>query len=158
MEYSSIPTPKSISNDLSSIHDNSNINISSSNDTPSHHNSINSSVNNTPLNKINTNYYISTKKNQDNDKAYVQYKKLDNLSIIDKRENINLISKQNRLTSLPYPLISPADKVSSTISKTTSINIDTLLKTIGFQNFPKVLKHYKLHPKITSTFKILDVI
>ena len=83
---------------------------------------------------------------------------MDNLSIIDKRENINLISKQNQLNLLPYPLISPADKVSSTISKTTSINIDTLLKTIGFQNFPKVLKHYKLHPKITSTFKILDVI
>ena len=62
MEYLSIPTPKSISNNFSSIHDNSNINVSSSNDAPSHHNSISSSVNNTPLNKINTNHYINTKK------------------------------------------------------------------------------------------------
>ena len=60
MKYLSIPTPKSITNDLSLIHDNSNTKVSSSNDALSHHNNSSSSVNNTPLKNINTNNYINT--------------------------------------------------------------------------------------------------
>ena len=92
---------------------------------------------------------------QDNVKAYIQYTEVDNLSITDKYDSINTASIHNHINSSLYPLISPADKVSSTISKTTSINIDTLLKTIGFQNVPKVLKHYKNVSKENSTFRIL---
>ena len=60
MKYLSIPTPKSITNDLSLIHDNSNTKVSSSNDALSHHNNSSCSVNNTPLKNINTNNYINT--------------------------------------------------------------------------------------------------
>ena len=135
MKYLSIPTPKSITNDLSLTHNITNTKVSSSNDALSHHNNTSSSVNNSPINNINTTNYTNTQIIQDNGKAYVQYKEVNNLLIIDKDENFNIISKQNQINLLPYQLISLADKVSLTISKTTLINIDTLLKTLVSKMF-----------------------
>lgn len=44
---------------------------------------------------------------------------------------------------VPIPKISLVGKVSSTLPNTSSISIGILVTSIGFQNEPKVVKHYK---------------
>ena len=51
--------------------------------------------------------------------------------------------------------ISSADKIISTLPKNASINIDVLAKSIGFQNIPKVMTHYKRISK--ASFHIQDL-
>ena len=92
---------------------------------------------NTIQNSINNNVI------QDEDKAYTQYTKLNNLSLVDSSAKIDRRPTTLSISQIVYPLLTPADKVSSIISNTTSINVDILLKIIGFQNIPKILKHYK---------------
>ena len=48
-----------------------------------------------------------------------------------------------------------ADKISSTLPKNSLINTDVLTKSIGFQNIPKVMTHYKRISK--ASFHIQDI-
>ena len=46
-------------------------------------------------------------------------------------------------TSNSKPLVSPSDRVNSTLPSNISLNLDVLPKTVGFQNLQKVIKYYK---------------
>ena len=143
MKHFSLPTPKQKINNQTFDDDNIDMPILSVAKFSSNNiNSINIDNNstlmtNTIQNSINNNLI------QDEDKAYTQYTKLNNLSLVDSSAKIDRRPTTLSISQIVYPLLTPADKVSSIISNTTSINVDILLKIIGFQNIPKILKHYK---------------
>ena len=69
------------------------------------------------------------------DTSYHQYSQVPSIYYLDNVHNIKIKNTQ--------PLISPPDRVSSTLPSNISLNLDVLQKTVGFQNMQKNIKYYK---------------